>query len=686
MVKRVQPDQIKMASPTEYYQHQPLPTHRYIRVLRLQPNPSRDAELRCSLVPVSLDESPKYWALSYTWDAQAPSHPIICQKGGSIAKLDITPNCAAALRQLRDTTEERTLWVDGICINQASLQERSGQVALMGEIYLAAEQVVVWLGESDPASKQAIDLLKRIGDLNIVHSITQDASKDPIDLEARRRAREQVHANARELTKDTEDKISPLFRRNWFHRMWTVQEVVLPTGPKVEVYCGDSSIDWLTLWLATDVLSSIKYKLGDWEPAIRLQRYLSQMMTRHREPELKRMMNSIPGLELDLTISLLLIFCRPKLATDPKDKVYALYGLLNYFGVELSKPDYEKPLAEIYAEITAASIKHDKNLFALNYVASDSRRSGLPSWVPDWSDIGWEQGDPRGPVTRGRFAASGSAEPRWKFTSNPQELIVYGKVVGTVIYRADSFVLTPLPSIPELTQRDATGRIIVSESLRNTYNIYKIMKEWVGVAYRAGSYPTGENLDNALKTTLLNDYPSNNADPRANGFHEWLASMRATEAELTVKAAPLAMLLGATPVPQVGLRTVVGALFRPSRYLAKREQRRQQVENDVPIELRTMLAMTVNRGWGYHSLAQLVSARKSFFRTDGGYFGTAPDMFPDSLQSGDVVALVAGLAMPVVLRKVESGFHLVSHCYVHGMMYGDVWERVEGQIDELTLI
>jgi len=292
----------------------------------------------------------------------------------------------------------------------------------------------------------------------------------------------------------------------------------------------------------------------------------------------------------------------------------------------------------------------------------------------------------RSPVTRDRFAASGSAEPRWKFTSNPQELIVYGKVVGTVIHRADSFATTPSLSIPEVTERDATGRIIVAEDLQNAYNIYKIMKEWVEVAYRVGSYPTGENVDNALKTTLLNDYASNNADPRANGFHEWLALMRATERELTVKAAPLAMLLGATPVPQVGIRTVVGALLRPSRYLAKREQRRQQVENDVPIELRTMLAMTANRCWGYHSLAQFVSARKSFFRTDGGYFGTAPDMFPDSLQSGDVVALVAGLAMPVVLRKVESGFHLVSHCYVHGMMYGDVWERVEGQIDELTLI
>ncbi|KAL6408590.1 hypothetical protein AUP68_07532 [Ilyonectria robusta] len=178
--------------------HQPLPTPRSIRVLRLHPDPSRDSALKCSLVPVSLDDSPKYWALSYTWDAQAPSHPIICQVDAAIRRLNITPNCTAALRQLRDAAEERTLWVDSICIDQTSLEERSSQVALMGDIYLGAEQVVVWLGESDPPTNQAIDLLKRIGDFSVAKSIHKDTS---IDLEARKRAQELIHANARELTK-----------------------------------------------------------------------------------------------------------------------------------------------------------------------------------------------------------------------------------------------------------------------------------------------------------------------------------------------------------------------------------------------------------------------------------------------------------------------------------------------------
>ncbi|KAM0080825.1 hypothetical protein ACKRZS_007006 [Fusarium odoratissimum] len=686
-----------MASATGYYQHQPLPTHRSIRLLRLQPNPSRDEQLRCTLEPVSLDKSPKYWGLSYTWDAQAPSHPIICQEeGGSIARLDISPNCAAALRQVRNATEERILWVDGICINQASLEERSSQVALMGEIYHGAERVVVWLGESDPVSEQAIDLLKRIGEFKTNEkSIVLDPSKGTVDLEKRKRKQKQLHGNARKLIKnvksDAEDVIGPFFRRNWFYRMWTVQEVVLLSPEHVDVYCGETRINWFTILVATDMLGAIEYRWGDWEPTMALLRYLAQIMIRYRVPDAKLMMDNIPGLGHDLMLSQLLIFCRPKLATDPKDKVYAVYGLLDYLGVELPNPDYEKSLAEIYAEITAICIKYDKDLFLLSYVPSEKRRPGLPSWVPDWSDTGWAEHDARYPLLKEHFAASGTAGPEWRFTPNPQELIVYGKVIDTVKCCTESFAATLPSKIPkaelDLMQRDAAGQIIVSDILRKLYSAFKTLQEWVEVAHRVVSYPTGESVDDALMRTLLGDIPPINARPEVNEFGGWLASMRATEAELDVKAAPLALRLCTPPPLLVRLQNLVDGLFRPSRALEIHEHRRQQVEKDVPIELRQMLPMMLRGGgWRYHCRAVTFSANKSFFRTDGDYFGLAPDLFPGSLQTGDVVALVAGMAMPVVLRRAEGGFNLVSHCYVHGMMYGEIWERVQGQLDELMLI
>ena len=189
-----------MASATGSYRHESLPTLRSIRVLRLQPSPSRDAKLTCALVAVSLDESPKYWALSYTWDAQAPSHPIVCQNKRSSNALNITPNCAAALYQLRHESEERTLWVDSICINQTSIAERNSQVDLMGEIYLQAEKVVVWLGEGDAATTRAINLLQQIGDVNNLNLNIDNESVRTANLDTRLRLQQQLQSHARELT------------------------------------------------------------------------------------------------------------------------------------------------------------------------------------------------------------------------------------------------------------------------------------------------------------------------------------------------------------------------------------------------------------------------------------------------------------------------------------------------------
>jgi hypothetical protein len=110
---------------------------------------------------VSLDAAPEYEALSYSWDAQSPSHPIATSNG----TLLITPNCASALKQLRPEKESRTLWIDSICIDQFNIEERNAQVKLMGEIYRNANMVLVWLGDDDAKgkSKKAMEIIVEFG-------------------------------------------------------------------------------------------------------------------------------------------------------------------------------------------------------------------------------------------------------------------------------------------------------------------------------------------------------------------------------------------------------------------------------------------------------------------------------------------------------------------------------------------
>ncbi|KAK1757050.1 heterokaryon incompatibility protein-domain-containing protein [Echria macrotheca] len=51
------------------------------------------------------------------------------------------------MRALRRTLHPVYLWVDAICINQASLPEKGEQVAMMADIYRSAEHVAIWLGD-----------------------------------------------------------------------------------------------------------------------------------------------------------------------------------------------------------------------------------------------------------------------------------------------------------------------------------------------------------------------------------------------------------------------------------------------------------------------------------------------------------------------------------------------------------
>ncbi|KAH7396120.1 heterokaryon incompatibility protein-domain-containing protein, partial [Pyrenochaeta sp. MPI-SDFR-AT-0127] len=54
----------------------------------------------------------------------------------------------------------RVLWVDAICINQTDNDERSKQVAIMGEIYNRAIKVFAWLGEANGQSNCVLNVLQ----------------------------------------------------------------------------------------------------------------------------------------------------------------------------------------------------------------------------------------------------------------------------------------------------------------------------------------------------------------------------------------------------------------------------------------------------------------------------------------------------------------------------------------------
>ena len=132
----------------DWYSYKPLQSPGNIRLLKLHRRSDVSSSIHCDLIETSLRNSPRYEAISYTWQGQTPTRIINC--AGS--QLLVTENCFAALHRFRPerTGVERLLWIDSICINQSDgeSQEKSDQIALMGDIYASAEQVLVHLEPS----------------------------------------------------------------------------------------------------------------------------------------------------------------------------------------------------------------------------------------------------------------------------------------------------------------------------------------------------------------------------------------------------------------------------------------------------------------------------------------------------------------------------------------------------------
>lgn len=146
-----------------------LPNYRDIRVLDPHQGENLSGDLKCTIRRVALDTDISYEALSYTWGDASQQSAIGC-KG---ARLAITKPLETALRYLRSTKSNLTLWVDAVCIDQKNLEERNQQVLLMRVIYSPARKVVAWIGE-----ERGLDTVAMDNDNYSIHPLTYTEGKE----------------------------------------------------------------------------------------------------------------------------------------------------------------------------------------------------------------------------------------------------------------------------------------------------------------------------------------------------------------------------------------------------------------------------------------------------------------------------------------------------------------------------
>ncbi|KAK1689608.1 heterokaryon incompatibility protein-domain-containing protein [Colletotrichum godetiae] len=319
----------------------------------------------CRLHSSTLGQSQrKYEALSYAWGD--PTKDVEISLEGQ--PFMITKNLETALRRLRLPNENRTLWIDAICINQHDRAEVNLQVKRMWSVYRYASKVIVFLGEGTADTKHAVELI------NIL-------SKGGIGLSHRRVTSLLFTKNAQ----PAKQALRSLMSGAWWSRAWVIQE--FSVAAEVAFVCGD--LEWSGESFSEALRTLVDVRFNAALP--RGQGYfmreiastpISHLMTARRDYQDSHSKNS-KGAPTRDPLSLLYRF-RSFKASDPRDKVYSLFHLIGE--ISLLQPNYSHPVRDLYIDVVKASITSSETLEILcHHNRTENCMLGLPTWCPDWT-------------------------------------------------------------------------------------------------------------------------------------------------------------------------------------------------------------------------------------------------------------------------------------------------------------
>jgi hypothetical protein len=383
------------------YTYHPLLETRSIRVLKLLPSSDTSNSIKITLSEVSLDNSNlRYEALSYVWGARSGTLPITCtpsdgQPNKGDTTILVTPNCLAALQILRRHTRKRTLWIDAICINQSSIPEKSAQVALMGEIYAKAARTLVCLDPNlEQLGKLEITMISACFWISDKLKLMRGQSGAPYALFAKLRPetmRKLCNTLSNERGKEAE---------RWENRVWTLQELLL--SRKAVIMLGKRCVSWgllrsIALGIDPDDAFTGKFLLngdtGALEGRIRALRAFEEARTKVHaskrkddddqyhglvSPDDPTLQDYISGLYNSILLQV------GQFATEPKDRIYGLIGILTSLGLEAPSPDYSLGTEDAYSDMMRLILDETSSLVMLKYAGKLINPGDMPSWVPSW--------------------------------------------------------------------------------------------------------------------------------------------------------------------------------------------------------------------------------------------------------------------------------------------------------------
>jgi hypothetical protein len=328
------------------YRYRSLEHEDSIRILVLYPNQNDSDPLECTLEHARLSDTfLRYEAVSYTWGDAIDQQTIYLDGGKTV--LCVMKNCHSTLQQLRHKQLDRLLWLDAICIDQNNLKERTCQVRIMDRIYKSAFGVTAYMGEESASSRILFEQLEK-WDRQLKGEEEEEDYYSDLPVESKFR------------------ELEALFKRPWFKRVWVLQEVCKKKH-HVTFMCGPASATSTAIMECFLGYPSYRVHKRIWPLAIKLI---------YGGPD------TFPTPQFNLWQ--MLFKSRACLATDPRDRVFALKSLIGPSQSDMDYLiDYDKSVEMIYIE-TALFLWPVLGLRILTAIRHPHERD-MPSWIPDWS-------------------------------------------------------------------------------------------------------------------------------------------------------------------------------------------------------------------------------------------------------------------------------------------------------------
>ncbi|TEY67420.1 hypothetical protein BOTCAL_0126g00110 [Botryotinia calthae] len=368
-------------------------------------------------------------------------------------------------------------------------------------------------------------------------------------------------------------------------------------------------------------------------------------------------------------------------ATVPHDKIFSIYPLLQFCGMDLPQINYDQPFEMLCEKVTRCWFDSTRNLnIILLATRLPSNDSCMPSWVPDWrnrqsaleyrlkvdkTDVGNSRGVPR----KNDRASNGSSLDESPKTITG-ELHLRGLSLGTI-----SRVL--FCDVPD----DVSARAW-------NHGTLGVFRTWCCAVNDSSFYSTRQESQDALLLTMCAYFDYDWKKPMFRVVFGLLYDlMFYPDCRLLDSAQAKKAYEKILEVERVSGRLHFEAYEELVTFLST-----FWIENRSPdlghlSDLHSEFSMGRVFKHIYSSLTALAYRIKrlrnhSLLITDSCY-----GLAPSTAREGDEVYLLKGLDIPVVLRPSGENYSFVGPCsYIHGVMEGQKWPEDESELQDIVLV